>query len=281
MTGGKPFKTLRPFTKKSPNMFNQNPKSKLQNQKRNKIQHPNSKNQTPKSKKKKKELRSKIQDPDSKIQKPKSKSKFQNHKSRKKNKIQHPNSKNQTPKSKLQNPKKKRTKIQNPRSKNRNQNPNSKIQTPKSRIKTYINLWFMTGPQTKWTNIFCKSSAQWAKYQNGNHQKKSGNRSAFSLKIHESGKMNEKKIARVSPRPIGPKKSEKTWFCRQYTFFLFGCFFFFFPHLFFSSVAYCSFFFVFCLLIYVSYFFLICSLFVFLLFSVFANVFLVFFCAVH
>ena len=92
--------------------------------------------------------------------------------------------------------------------------------------------------------------------------------------------MNEKKIARVSPRPIGPKKVKKLGFAGNILSFFLVVFSLFFPHLFFSSVAYCSFF-CFLLINLCFLFFLICSLFVFLLFSVFANVFLVFFCAVH
>ena len=122
---------------------------------------------------------------------------------------QNQNSKIQTPKIKTPRSKPPKSKLQDPNPQNQNskiQNQNSKIQTPKiktpesksnSKIKTYINFWFMTGPQKKMTNIFL-----------ANHQHNEQNikmeitkkiwQLIFSLKIHETGKMNEKKFARVS-----------------------------------------------------------------------------------
>ena len=171
--------------------------------------------------------RSRIWNQNSKIQTPKIKtprSKPQKHK------LQDPKSKLQDPKSKLQDP--------NPQNQNSNpQNQNSKIQTkiktprskpPKPNLQTKPKLTSICGslpvPPKNWQIFFGKSSAQWAKYQNGNHQKKIWEL-IFSLKIHETGKMNEKKIARVFPRPIGQKKCEKIDLQAMYFFFLFGSFF--------------------------------------------------------
>ena len=109
------------------------PKSKIQNLK-SKLQDPNPQNQNSKIQ------TPKTQTPRSKIKTPRSKPP--------KSKLQDPNPKMKTPRSKPP-----KSKLQDP-----NQNQNSKIQTPKTKppnkTKTYINLWFITGPPKKLTNIF-------------------------------------------------------------------------------------------------------------------------------
>ena len=66
----------------------------------------------------------------------------------------------------------------------------------------------MTGPPKKNdTFFFGKSSAQWAKYQNGNHQKKSGNR-FFPVKSMRLGKWMRKNSREFPLNPLAQKKCE-------------------------------------------------------------------------
>ena len=96
------------------------------------------------------------------------KSKLQNPNPQNQNsKIQNQNSKIQNQNSKIQTPKNQNSKIQSPKIKT----PKSKIKTTKSKLTSIFGSWPV--PQKKIDKYFLgKSSAQWAKYQNGNHQKK-------------------------------------------------------------------------------------------------------------
>ena len=144
----------------------------------------------------------KLRDPNPKIKTPKSK-------------IKTPRSKNKTPKSKIKTPRSKppQSKLQNPNPQNQN-----------SKVKTYINFWFMTGPPKKMTNIVWQIISTMSKISKWKSQKKIW-QLIFSLQIHETGKMNEKKCARISPRPIGPKKCEKNDFAGNVFFLPLGSFF--------------------------------------------------------
>ena len=178
------------------------PKSKLQDPN---PQNQNSKIQTPKIKTpRSKPPKSKLQDPNpqnqnSKIQTPKIKTPRS-----KPPKLQDPNPQNskiQTPKIKTPRSKPPKSKLQDPNP----QNQNSKIQnhdrSPKKNDKYFFRQIISTMSKiSKW-----KSPKKiWELI--------------FSLKIHETGKMNEKKFARVSPRPIGQKKCEKNDLQAMYFF---------------------------------------------------------------
>ena len=121
-------------------------------------------------------------------------------------KLQDPNPKIKTPR-----PKPPKSKLQNPNP----QNQNSKIQnlhqflvhdrSPPKKMSQYI---FLANHQHNEQNINMEIS------------KKNLAIGFFPLKIHETGKMNEKKFARVSPRPIGPEKNVKKMILQAMYFFL-------------------------------------------------------------
>ena len=122
--------------------------------------------------------------------KPTPKSKFRNPNPKiPRYRIRNQNSKIQTPKSKIQTP---RSRIKTPK---------SKPQNSESKIKTYINFWFMTAPPKKWTHIFLQIISAVSNISEWKSPKKIW-QLIFSLKIHESRKMNEKKSREA---PLGPR----------------------------------------------------------------------------
>ena len=154
-----------------------------------------------------------------------------------KSKLQNPNSKIQNQNSKIQN---QNSKIQTPKIKTpRSKPPKSKLQDPNpqnqnSKIKTYINCWFMTGPPQKNDKYFLANHQQNEQNIKMEITQKNIWQLICSLQIHETGKMNEKKCARVSPRPIGPKKTLKNMILQAMYFILpLWLFFLLFYHLFF------------------------------------------------